>query len=160
LAYYTSAQVDTLLLDYYTATEIDTDWYTAVEVDSEISGAIAAIYNPLDYDVSLFVEGEDPGGTLTLMLFVSPTKFRIDSSPIACKGYANVVSTGSTAYDIKKNGASVGTCTFAAATAAASFTIGADIVIDVGDRLSIHGPATADATLADFSITLRGVLEA
>jgi hypothetical protein len=123
--------------------------------------AIAAIYNPLDYDVSLFVEGVDPGSSTVLLLFVSPTTFRIDSSPIACRGYALVPATdGDTDYDIQLNGVSVGTCTFPDSTAAATFTIGSDIVVDPGDRLTIIGPATADTDLADFCITLRGVLEA
>jgi hypothetical protein len=73
-------------------------------------------------------------------------------------GKASANATGSTAFDIQKNGTSVGTATFAAAGATATFTSsgGTAVSFAAGDLLSIIGPGTADATLADIGFVLAG----
>jgi hypothetical protein len=72
-----------------------------------------------------------------------------------CK--AGVAATGSTVLDIKKNGTNVGTLTFAAAGTTATLAMAsATTFTAVTDKLSIVGPASADATLADISGSLFG----
>lgn len=72
-------------------------------------------------------------------------------------GIASVAATASTAFDIAKNGASVGTMTFAAGATTATFvTSGTTVVLAAGDRISIAAPASPDATLADVGIALAG----
>ena len=75
------------------------------------------------------------------------------------RGSASANATGSTAFDIQKNGgASVGTMTFAAGASTATFTSsgGASVSFAAGDYLSVIAPATPDATLADVGFVLAG----
>jgi hypothetical protein len=73
-------------------------------------------------------------------------------------GYAGVTATVTSALTVKKNGTTVGTITFTAATAAATFvtTGGTTVSYVAGDRLEIIAPATQDATLANISLTIPG----
>jgi hypothetical protein len=71
-------------------------------------------------------------------------------------GKASVAATASTAFDIQKNGTSVGTMTFAASATSATFTAASAISLAAGDILSIVAPGTADATLASVGIVLAG----
>lgn len=71
---------------------------------------------------------------------------------------ASVAATGSTVFDVQKNGSSIGSITFAAAASTATFVTagGAAQSLAVGDVLSIIAPGTADATLADVGFVLAG----
>lgn len=73
-------------------------------------------------------------------------------------GVASVAATGSTAFDVRKNGSSVGTITFAAGATTATFasTSGAAVTLAAGDYIGIVAPASADATLADIGFVLAG----
>lgn len=69
---------------------------------------------------------------------------------------ASVAATGSTTLTFKKNGTSIGTAVFAATATTATFTFAADVTFAAGDIFTIEGPATADATLANTSLDLKG----
>ena len=71
---------------------------------------------------------------------------------------ASANATASTIFDIQKNGSSIGSCTIAAGGTTPTFASsgGAAQTFAAGDLLTILAPATADATLADPSITLAG----
>ena len=76
------------------------------------------------------------------------------------KGLAQVAATGSTVFDIAKwNGSSwsnVGTATFAPAGTVATFAMGSGQTFSAGDAMRITGPASADATIADVTFSIRG----
>lgn len=71
---------------------------------------------------------------------------------------AGTAATGSTAFDVQKNGGSIGTITFDAAGSSATFTTsgGTAQTLAAGDVLAIIAPGSADATLADIGFTLAG----
>jgi hypothetical protein len=72
-------------------------------------------------------------------------------------GKASAASTGTATLDVKKNGVSCGSIVFTTDDEATFTTSGGSAVsFAAGDVLSIHGPATADATLADVGIALAG----
>lgn len=73
------------------------------------------------------------------------------------QAYAITASTGAYSFDILKNESTVvGTVDFAAATNAGTFTFASQQSFAAGDRLSLRGETTPDASLADVSITFVG----
>ena len=73
------------------------------------------------------------------------------------KGTAN--ATASTVFNLQKNGANVGTATFAAGAAVATFVVASAVSFVPGDLFTIVAPASADATLANVAYTIKGVLQ-
>lgn len=65
--------------------------------------------------------------------------------------------TGSISFDIQVNGTSKGSADIAAAANTGDFTWNAKVTLDPGDIVKIVAPSTADATLADVSLTLEGI---
>lgn len=71
---------------------------------------------------------------------------------------AKTAATGSTTFTFKKNGSSFATCVFSAAGTTGAYTQASDATFNgTSDILEIDGPATADATLANYSLILLGV---
>ena len=70
---------------------------------------------------------------------------------------AGTAATGSVAFDVQKNGVSAGTVNFAAGATVATFTFASETAFAIGDRIDIVAPGSADATLADIAITLKGM---
>ncbi|MBL0420517.1 collagen-like protein [Ramlibacter sp. AW1] len=69
---------------------------------------------------------------------------------------AKVAATASTVFDVKANGSSVGSITFAATGSSGTFTTtGGAVSLTAGQTLEIVAPATADATLADIGFALK-----
>lgn len=69
---------------------------------------------------------------------------------------ASVGSAGVTAFDVQKNGASIGAISVSGMTATFTTTGGVAKEFAAGDVLAIVGPATPDATLADPGFVLAG----
>lgn len=71
-------------------------------------------------------------------------------------GSAN--ATGSTVFSIKRNGSQIGTITIGAGTTTPTFATSGGVAqrYAQGDKITIFGPATADATFADPCFTLVG----
>ena len=69
---------------------------------------------------------------------------------------AQVAATGSTTYTLAKNGTSIGTIAWAASGTVGTISVTASTSFAAGDILSLTGPATADATLANIAVTLAG----
>lgn len=108
------------------------------------------------FDVTAFYPGVMSDGAVVLRVPVArAVSFADDFAGSYAK--ASAAATAATALDVQKNGVSVGTITFALGASTASFvTSGGVVTLAAGDVLSIHGPATADTTLADVGIVLVG----
>jgi hypothetical protein len=106
------------------------------------------------YDLAVFVAGKPEDGELVLR-FVAVRDFTLPQNLTGSQGKAAVASTGNVSFEIKKNGASVGSVTFDA-SATGSYTFASAVGFAPGDVLEIVAPATQDATLADIAIGLKG----
>ena len=109
-------------------------------------------------DLSAFLQGTFDDAE-KLMTFVATTAFTLPLDLSGSSAYADVPATAAATFDVRKNGgASLGTINFALGANVGTFTFAAPTAFAVGDRLEIVNQATADLTLADVSLTLRGEL--
>lgn len=71
---------------------------------------------------------------------------------------ASANATGTTVFDVQKNGSSIGSVSIAAGGTTATFTTtgGTSKSFAAGDVLALIAPGTPDATLADVGFTLAG----
>jgi hypothetical protein len=74
------------------------------------------------------------------------------------QGSAGTAATASTVLTLKKNATSIGTATWAAAGTEPTLAAASATSFAIGDVLSITGPATPDATLANISLSIVGAL--
>jgi hypothetical protein len=141
----------------------DTDGTLAANSDSRVATQKAtktyvdAAVGVKPFDVHAFYPGVPTASAKVLRIPVSrAVTFAANFSGSYAKASAN--ATGSTVFDIQKNGSSIGSATFAAGAATATFTSsgGTSQSLAAGDVLSIVAPGTADATLADIGFALAG----
>lgn len=108
------------------------------------------------FDVHAFYPGVPSASAVVLRVPLART-VTFASAFSGSYARSSVAATGSTVFDVQKNGASVGSITFAASATTGSFsTVGAGASFAAGDILSIHAPGTADATIANVGIVLAG----
>lgn len=89
--------------------------------------------------------------------YVSARVFTLPSGLPNSQGYAETApSGGAVAFDIRRNGVSIGTMSFADTSKTATFTFAADVSFSPGDRLELVAPASL-FSIADISVTLAGV---
>jgi hypothetical protein len=112
---------------------------------------------PTSIELSLFAAGEL---TATELIFrhEATQAFTIPAGMTGSRGSSGVAATGTPALSIKKNGASVGTATWSAAGTTATLAMASPTAFAIGDILSVTGPASPDATLADISLSIVGDL--
>lgn len=110
------------------------------------------------YDVACMKAGA-PSASEVILRFVCVRPFKFLAAFAGSKGVAGTAATGSTTFDVKKNGAAAfGTFNFAMGASVATFTLASPTSFAPGDILTIVAPSSPDATLADIAVTLRGLL--
>lgn len=80
--------------------------------------------------------------------------YAITLSQANSSAIAQVAATASTVFTLKRNGTTIGTITFAAAATAGSISL-SSTAVTLGQVVTVHAPASADATLADIAFLLR-----
>lgn len=112
---------------------------------------------PQPFDLMAFYPGV-PGASAKVTRVPVARAISFPANFSGSAGIASAAATGAAAFDVRKNGASVGTISFAAGATTATFTTagGAAVSLASGDYISITAPATADATLADIGFVLAG----
>lgn len=128
------------------------EYLTQTEGDARYLQSIGA----QPFDLTAFYPGV-PGASAIVTRVPVARAVTFPSGLSGSYARASAAATGSTVFDVQKNGASVGSITFAAAATSATFTAASAINLAAGDILSIHAPGTADATLANVGIVLAGV---
>lgn len=105
-------------------------------------------------DVALFVGGKPDNAELVMYLPFNRTVV-FPAGLATSNAKAAVASGASKVFDIQKNGASVGSITFATSETGV-FSMASQQTFNAGDILGIVAPATQDATLADIGINIAG----
>lgn len=108
------------------------------------------------YDISTYYPGV-PGNSQILLRWTAPRPITIVIGAINSQCTAGTAATGSTTITINKNGSSVGTIAISSSGTTGTFTVASSVSLVAGDILTIVGPGTADATLADISITIASL---
>jgi hypothetical protein len=108
-------------------------------------------------DVGVFIP-EKPAAAALLFKLVVVRAFTLPAGLTGSRGHAGTVATAQADFDLRKNGSAIGTASFAAGSATATFVMGTAISLAEGDRLELMAPTPQDATLADLTILLKGSL--
>lgn len=109
------------------------------------------------FDASAFYPGVPTASAILLRIPIArAVSFAANFS--GSYGIGSVAATASTAFDIQKNGSSIGTITFAISATTATFVSsgGTAQSFVAGDILAIVAPASPDATLANVGVVLAG----
>jgi hypothetical protein len=119
--------------------------------------AVEAVVGANSYDVAISKNGKPNASEVLLRLkFTRSVQFSDDFS--GSYAFSEVAANASSVFSIKKNGAEVGTITFAASGTTGTFaTSGGSVSFAAGDILKIVAPGSQDSTLADIGITLKGL---
>ena len=123
-------------------------------IDYRQIGEITSLCN---WDATLFYPGT-PSASAIVAQIVFARAVTMPGNLVGSVAYGKTSATASTVFDVKKNGSSTGSITFAAAANTATFTTtsGSALSFAIGDRLEVVAPATPDTTLANISFTLIG----
>lgn len=125
---------------------------TANQVDAYVIGE-AQGSTPYDFYATI------PGVMSNTMLVIGIDTLRAFTLPINLTGSvakAGIAATGSTTLTLKKNGSSIGTLIWSASGTTAALTFASAVSFAVADIFTLEGPASADATLANIRISLKG----
>jgi hypothetical protein len=117
---------------------------------------IAGVPPVLHYDIAVNYLGLIPGGSLTLAQLVSTRRFWLRAGLPGSQAYLAVPAASALAFDLRRNGAAIGSVSFAAGANTGTFTLAADVQVFETDRLALVGPSAEDVSAADLSVTLIG----
>lgn len=106
------------------------------------------------YDPAIAVEGTLTNGEV-FVRFVSPRAWRLPSGASGA-ALAGTAATGAVTIAIAKNGTQIGNISFGVGATTGTVSITSNTTFATGDVLTLTGPATADATLADLAISFAG----
>ncbi|AXQ69749.1 tail fibers protein [Caulobacter phage CcrSC] len=114
---------------------------------------------PADHTITSIAKPTN-GQTLYKHVFTRTVRFYSNYS--GSQGHADTTATASAVFNVYKNATLVGHVTFAAGSATPTFSTdlgsgSVSVTYAPGDRITVTAPASADATLALLSFTLKGV---
>ena len=115
---------------------------------------------PLDggipYDLGGFVGGT-PNNTERVFKFVAVRPFTMPINLTGSQAHVNSApASGAEAFDIQKNGSSIGTMSFAQTTGVVTFTFTTAQSFVAGDRLAVIASGAVDVAIADIGFTFKG----
>jgi hypothetical protein len=106
-------------------------------------------------DLLMFFPGA-PSGAGVLARLVMTRAVIFPASLTGSYASSTVAATAAATITIARNGTSIGTINFAAAATAGTFTFASAVTTAAGDVITLTNQATADATLANISVSLTG----
>lgn len=133
--------------------DVDISSITSGQQLSWNRSALVPVTEPFDLGLHL-PDLSTAGALLAEIVLARPVDF--PAAFTGSTGYARIAATAETVLDVQKNGANIGTATFAAASATPAFALASPTSFAAGDRLAILNEDPADATLARVSLTFAG----
>lgn len=117
--------------------------------------AMAIIDAQAVYMIAMTYVGQ-PTASEVILRHPAAVTFELPSGIPNSQFKAGTAATAQTIFTLKKNGGAIGTATFAIAATSATIAFTPASSFAVGDILTIEGPASPDATLADLGFTIKG----
>jgi hypothetical protein len=108
-----------------------------------------------EYNISVYYPGTLNGNQEIIRLNVVRA-FLLRANCLGSIATLGTAATSSAVFKIKRNGSQIGTFTFAASGAVASFSM-SEQTFNVGDLLSLVAPTSPDATAAGLALSLLGL---
>ena len=105
------------------------------------------------YDLLMFFPGV-PTSLQVMGRIIVPRAITLPASLTGSYGSSIVAATAATTLTLAKNGSSIGSVNFAISASTATFTFASSVSFAAGDLLTLTNQSTADATLANISVTL------
>lgn len=127
---------------------------------ADVAAVPAADMNTNAYDIAGSTLQQPTDGA-TLMRFVVTRPFSIPANFAGSQANSSVATTGSTVYEIERNGAQIGQITFGAAATDGTFADATEIGVHAfvaDDIITVVAPATADANHDDIAWTLAAIM--
>jgi hypothetical protein len=119
------------------------------------STAYGVLKSAIPWEVTAFMGGVQGGASWQILRYTSTFANIIVSAN--CVANCGITGTGSTTFTIADNGSTIGTVVFGASSSTGVVSItGSPRTLSAGHILTIIGPVTPDATLANIGITLGG----
>jgi hypothetical protein len=127
---------------------------------ADSGGGLATVTVDAPYDFGIFYSGV-PGNSQEIFRMEAVRAFTIADGAPGSTANARVESTGSAVFSIRKNGVQFATVTWSAGSPTDydgtwAFDVAADESFVAGDVLTMVGPSTADTTLEDIAIFVKG----
>jgi len=161
--YEVSGEIQTGVHDFHDKTAVT----TSVESDDELVlyDASAFVYKRITqanyggsakpYDIGI-MKADKPSASEVLLRYPVPRTVYFDYDCSPGQAIADVAATAETVFNVKKDGATFCTITFAISGTTGTFS-GEDRTFVTGEILTLEAPASADATLADLAFSICGV---
>jgi hypothetical protein len=105
--------------------------------------------------IAVYVEGQPTSGE-KLMVYTAVDTFVLPAGLSTSRASCQASGAGALSYGLTKNGSSIGSVNFAAASLVATFAFTGDVQFVPGDVLVITGPSSPSATQSNIAITLVG----
>lgn len=115
------------------------------------TGVITATAQPLT--INVYKPGR-PSGSEVLVTVLPTVDFTLPINLTGSRATSQVAAAASTTFTIKKNGASIGSFTFAAAASIATFTFASAVSFTSADNLTVEAPASPDLNLSGLTFAL------
>lgn len=107
------------------------------------------------YDFGLFISGLPEDGVECFKI-VAIRAFDLADDFAGARGHVGVNPTATAAFDVLKNGSSIGSVSISTSGVFTFNTTGAGVSMAAGDRLSLTTPSPQDATLSNVAIFFLG----
>ena len=123
-------------------------WFAVEVVETDVAA------NP-PYDFSWRKEGQ-PAANEVVFRHALARRVRLEADFAGSVGVAGTAATADADFDVRRNGSSIGTIRYSAASTTSTFIAASVVTLEVGDEVTVVAMASVDASLADLTVTIVG----